>query len=59
MKQNANKKEIFLTGPHFGILNLIKSFLAILYPMKTTNAFWFPGVFRRYKIGTLARNGSI
>ena len=62
MKQIANKKEIFQEGPHLGIINLIKPFLAtvpILYPLKIPEAFSFPGVFRGYKMGTLARNGLI
>ena len=29
----------------------------ILYPLKTSENLWFSGVFRGYKIGTLARNG--
>ena len=29
----------------------------ILYPLKTPENMWFSGVFRRYKIGTFARNG--
>ena len=29
----------------------------ILHPLKTPENLWFSGVFRRYKIGTLARNG--
>ena len=28
----------------------------ILQPLKTPENFWFSGVFRRYKIGTLPRN---
>ena len=28
----------------------------ILYPLKTPENLWFSGVFREYKIGTLARN---
>ena len=31
----------------------------ILYPLKTPENLWFSGVFRWYKIGTLARNGLI
>ena len=36
------------------------SFLAnvlTLYPLKTTEKLWFPGVFRGYKMGRLVRNG--
>ena len=33
--------------------------IAILYPLKTPENLWFSGVFRGYKMGTLARNGSI
>ena len=29
----------------------------ILYPLKTPENLWFSGVFRGYKMGTLARNG--
>ena len=39
---------------------LLSSFLAndpILYPLKTPENLWFSGVFRGYKMGTLARNG--
>ena len=39
---------------------LLSSFLAnvpILYPLKTPENLWFFGVFRRYKMGTLAKNG--
>ena len=38
----------------------LKPFLAnvlILYPLKTPENRWFFGVFRGYKMGTLARNG--
>ena len=61
MKQIANKKEIFEAGLHLGIINLIKPFLdtvPILHSLKTPEAFWFSGVFRGYKMGTLARDGS-
>ena len=37
----------------------INSFLAkvlTLYPLKTPENLWFSGVFRRYKVGALARN---
>ena len=62
LKQIVNKKEIFLADPHLGIIKLIKQFLAtvpILYPLKTPEAFWFSGAFRRYKMGTLTRSESI
>ena len=42
------------------IVSSINPFLAkvpILYPLKTPENLWFSGVFRGYKIGTLARNG--
>ena len=58
MKQHAKNE----AGPHLGIINFMKLFLAIgpiLYPLKTPEAFWFPSVFRGYEMGTLARNGSI
>ena len=45
----------------FGIA-LLNSFLAnvpILYPLKTSENQRFSGGFRRYKMGTLARNGLI
>ena len=38
----------------------VKLFLAklpILYPMKPPETLWFSGIFRGYKIETLARNG--
>ena len=41
------------------ILMAINPFLAnfpILYPLKTPENLWFSGVFREYKMGTLARN---
>ena len=40
-------------------LNQLNSFLAkvpILYPLKTQENSWFFSIFRRYEIGTLARN---
>ena len=40
----------------------INTFLAhvpIPYPLKTTENLLFSGVFRRHKMGTLARNGLI
>ena len=42
--------------------NFIKPFLAIiliLCPLKTPEASRFPGIFKGYKMGTLARNESI
>ena len=45
---------------HLGFIKSIKPFLAIvpiLYPLKTPEGFWYPGVFRRYKMSTLARMG--
>ena len=43
-------------------INFIKPFRAIvliLYPLKTPEAFWFPGIFKGFKMGALARNGLI
>ena len=40
-------------------LSKLNPFLAnflVSYPLKTIEKFWFSGVFRRYKMGTLARN---
>ena len=40
--------------------NVINPFPAndpILYPLKTPESLWFSGVFRGYKMGTLAGNG--
>ena len=40
-------------------IRLFNPFLAnvpILYPLKTPENLWFSGVFRGYKMGTLARN---
>ena len=31
----------------------------VLYPLKTPENLCFPGIFREYKMGTLARNGLI
>ena len=31
--------------------------VSISYPMKTPKTPWFPGVFKGYKMGTLAKNG--
>ena len=58
MKQHANKN----ISRSSSIKKSIKSFLVILlilYPMKALKAFWFSDFFRRYEIGTLARNGLI
>ena len=44
---------------HSWIMCLINPFLAnvpILYPLKTPENLWLFGVFRGYKMGTLARN---
>ena len=41
-------------------LNIINSFLInvpIFYPLKTPENPWFSGVYRRYRMGTLAKNG--
>ena len=40
-------------GPHLGIINFIKPFWAIALIL----AFCFPGVFKEYKMVTLATNG--
>ena len=40
------------------ILNPFLANVPILYLLKTPENQRFPGVFRRYKMGTLARNGS-
>ena len=58
-KQHA-KNKIFEESSHLGITNFIKLFRVIIlisYLMKTPEAFWFPGVFKRYKMGTVATNG--
>ena len=42
------------------MLKLFNPFLAnvpILYPLNTPENLWFSGVFREYKMETLARNG--
>ena len=42
------------------LITVVNTFLAnapILYSLKTPKNFWFSGVFRGYKMGTLARNG--
>ena len=38
-------------------LNHIQANVPILYPLKRPENLWFSGVFRGYKIRTLARNG--
>ena len=38
-------------------LNPFLANVPILYPLKTPKNLWFCGVFRGYKMGTLARNG--
>ena len=40
------------------LLNLFLVNVLILYPLKTLENLWFSGVFRGYKMGTLARNES-
>ena len=40
-------------------LNPFQANAPILYPLKTSENLWFSGVFRGYKMGTLARNGLI
>ena len=40
-------------------LNPFLANVPILYPLKTPENLWFSGVFRGYKIGTLAGNGLI
>ena len=39
------------------VFNPFLANVPILYPLKTPENFWFSGIFRGYKIGTLARNG--
>ena len=41
----------------FSVLNPFLANVPILYPLRTPENFWFSGVFRGYKMGTLARNG--
>ena len=58
-------KVAYATLPYRGkvdrkILKFLKRSLVnvpILYPLKTPENFWFSGVFRGYKMETLARNG--
>ena len=38
--------------------NPFQASVPILYPLKTPKSLWFSGVFRGYKMGTLAWNGS-
>ena len=69
VKTNISKVFLKLVRKHFLSshkfnkifdLNTIDPFLAhvpILYPLKTQENLWFFGVFREYKMGTLARNG--
>ena len=44
--------------PGFFSLNPFLTNVPLLYPLKTPENHWFSGVFRGYKIGTLARNRS-
>ena len=48
-----------LTNDHFqgDFLNPFLNNVPILYPLKTPENQRFSGVFRGYKMGTLARNG--
>ena len=39
------------------VLNPFLANVPILYPLKPPENLWFSGVFRGYKMGTLARNG--
>ena len=39
------------------VFNPFPANVSILYPLKTPQNLWFSGVFRGYKIGTLAKNG--
>ena len=39
------------------VFNPFLANVPILCPLKTPENFWFSGVFRGYKMGTLARNG--
>ena len=39
------------------LINLFLVNIPILYPLKTLENRWFSGVFRGYKMETLARNG--
>ena len=41
----------------FHVLNPFLANVPVLYPLKTLENLWFFGVFRGYKMGTLARNG--
>ena len=40
-------------------INPFLAYVPILYPLETPENLWFSGVFRGYKMGTLARNGLI
>ena len=42
-----------------GVLNPFLANVPILYHLKTPENLWFSGVFREYKMRTLARNGLI
>ena len=41
----------------FHVLNPFLANVPVLYPLKALENLWFFGVFRGYKMGTLARNG--
>ena len=43
----------------YAVLNPFLANIPILYPLKTPENLWFSGVFRRYEMGTLAKNGLI
>ena len=52
--------DAFLYSSKLNVSYFLNPFLAnvsILYPLKTPENLWFSGVFRGYKMGTLARNG--
>ena len=41
----------------FSFINPVGANVSILYPLKTPENQRFSGIFRGYKMGTLARNG--
>ena len=40
-------------------INPFLAYVPILYPLETPENLWFSGVFKGYKMGTLAKNGLI
>ena len=57
MRLKSRKKVFVYIQQADSQFNLSLANVPILYPLKTPENPWFSGVFRRYKMRTLARNG--